>query len=80
MYFALNKFILLILLQYQEAKNTFLYACKKSPSCISWLGVGIACYRVRQHNIIMLCKILICLQKHLENVQIGVWESGDKLI
>ena len=36
-----------ILLQFQEAKNTFLLACKRSPSCVSWLGVGIACYRVR---------------------------------
>ena len=32
--------------QFQEAKNTFLMACKKSPTCVSWLGVGMACYRV----------------------------------
>lgn len=32
--------------EFQKAKNTFLMACKKSPSCISWLGVGIACYRM----------------------------------
>ncbi|ESO85468.1 hypothetical protein LOTGIDRAFT_229452 [Lottia gigantea] len=32
--------------KYQDAKNTFLMACRKNPSCISWLGVGIACYRL----------------------------------
>jgi Flp pilus assembly protein TadD len=32
--------------QYAKAKTTFLIACKKTPSCLSWLGVGIACYRL----------------------------------
>ncbi|XP_013406723.1 cilia- and flagella-associated protein 70 isoform X2 [Lingula anatina] len=32
--------------QFLEAKKTFLMACKKSASCVSWLGVGIACYRL----------------------------------
>lgn len=32
--------------QFSQARQTFLQACRSSPSCVSWLGVGIACYRV----------------------------------
>ncbi|XP_031552846.1 cilia- and flagella-associated protein 70-like [Actinia tenebrosa] len=32
--------------QFQQAKDTFLKACVRSPSCVSWLGVGIASYRL----------------------------------
>ncbi|KAK3728400.1 hypothetical protein QZH41_017640 [Actinostola sp. cb2023] len=32
--------------QFQQAKDTFLKACARSPSCVSWLGVGKSCYRL----------------------------------
>jgi len=38
--------IYLQLQQYTAARNMFLLACRDSPSCITWLGVGISCYRL----------------------------------
>lgn len=42
--------IYLQLQQYSAAKNMFLLACRDSPSCITWLGVGISCYRLGELN------------------------------
>ena len=33
--------------EYQRARNVFLRASKHSPTCKTWLGVGMACYYVR---------------------------------
>ncbi|KAL3316221.1 Cilia- and flagella-associated protein 70 [Cichlidogyrus casuarinus] len=32
--------------QFEKAKKTFLHACEIAPTARSWLGVGVACYRL----------------------------------
>ena len=77
-----------IFFQFSNAKNTFLLACKRSPSCVSWLGVGIACYRVRKNRVISLIQIYFIHQNNLLNAELQImhfffcissWENLQKL-
>ncbi|CAF0848612.1 unnamed protein product [Didymodactylos carnosus] len=42
--------ILLAEESYAEAKDIFLRACRHQPTCTTWLGVGVACYRMNQYD------------------------------
>ena len=56
--------------QYEGAKHTFLLACKRSPTAFSWLGVGIACYRMGD---LSEAEDALCEANILNNADPEVW-------
>lgn len=55
---------------FHKARETFLMACQSSPSSVSWLGVGIACYRMGN---ISEAEASLCEANILNNMDPEVW-------
>ncbi|XP_020371487.2 cilia- and flagella-associated protein 70 [Rhincodon typus] len=55
---------------YKSAKSTYLFTSKRAPSCLSWLGVGKACYRL---NELTNAEDALCEANILCNMNAEVW-------
>ena len=57
-------------LQYTKAKETYLRACRKTPSSQTWRGVGVACYHL---NDLPQAEDALCEANILNNLDSTVW-------
>lgn len=62
--------VCLHVVQYAMARDMYLHACSHTPSSLTWLGVGVACYRLGEHE---EAEEALCEANILNNHDPEVW-------